>query len=194
MDDKERNQFVDDLLDASLARYSSVTPRPGLEGRILANARAAQARRSLLVWAGWLAAGAAAALIVFGVFSFTHRVTSPAPPIKVDVVKPRVGLGLRKNPVTVPPIRQAHTPRRSAVQRARPVSPIVARAGVRLPMFPSPSPMTAQERLLVEYVRTTPAEVLTATPTENALISALEIKPLKIAPLETDETESKINQ
>jgi hypothetical protein len=36
MRQNEPNPFVDDLLNASLAQYRSVGPRPGMENRILA--------------------------------------------------------------------------------------------------------------------------------------------------------------
>jgi len=192
MDDKERTQFVDDLLEASLARYSSVTSRPGLEGRVLANAKAAQARRSVFVWAGWLAAGATAALIVFGVFSLTRRGTIPAPPKTVEVVKPGVGTGLRHVPVTGPPIQQAHVLRKPQLQRP-PQATSLARAEVRLPVFPSPSPITEQEKLLAQHVHITPTDVSSAPSTDGTVIPELEFKPLNIAPLDAEETESKIN-
>jgi hypothetical protein len=191
MDDKERNQFVDSLLGASLARYSRVAPQPGLEGRILANVAAAQERRTWSAWVGWLAAGAAAAMIIVGVFNLAHRPAIPAPPKSAELVKgPQVkGPGL----VAVRPERaRAHLP--ASKRRARQVNLVLAREENRLPMFPSPGTMTEQERLLAQYVHTTPAEVLSAASTEIALIPDLEIKPLEIAPLDTDETEPKINQ
>ena len=71
---------------------------------------------------------------------------------------------------------------------------VLARVENRFPVFPSPSPITEQEKLLAQYVHTTPAEVLSATSTDSAQIQDLEIKPLEIAPLDTDGTEPEINQ
>jgi hypothetical protein len=194
MDEKERNQFVDELLDASLAGYSTVTPRPGLEGRILAHVRAAQARRSWFVWAGWLGAGATAALIVIGVFSLAHRVTIPAPPKTVEVLKPGVGLGLRKGPVAGPPSQQIKAPRKPEIQRARSVNALVTRAEVRQPVFPSPAPLTSEEKLLMQYVHATPAAVLSAPSTETAQIAEIQIKDLEIPPLADETADSKNKQ
>jgi hypothetical protein len=190
MDEKERNQFVDDLLNASLARYSSVTPRPGLEGRILANAKAAKARRTWFVWAGWLAAGAAAGLIALGILNFRHRLTIPAPPKSVEVVKPGTGLGL----VAVEPSKQARAPRKPMTQRARPITSVVVRAEVRQAVFPSPEPMTSEEKLLVKFVDKTPTEVLLASAPETQTIQKIQIKELEISPLADEPADSKNKQ
>jgi len=191
MNDKNHDQFLDDLLDAGLARYGSATPRPGLEARVLANLRAERERRSWLVWAGWLATGAVAALIVVGVFNLTRRPTRPVPPPSVATRQ------------TAPPTVAAVPPAEGAGE-SRPIRPVsgkriprtfiyTMRQEVRLDVFPSPQPLTEQEKLLVQYVRQTPAEALAATPTESTLIPELEIKPLEIAPLDTEVVEIKTN-
>jgi hypothetical protein len=190
MDETERNQFADDLLNASLARYSTVTPRPGLEGRILANAKAAKARRTWFVWAGWLAAGAAAALIAIGVLSLRHRLTIPAPPTRVEVVKPTVEDGL----TSAPRVQQGHAPRKPVMQRARPITSVVARAEVRQAVFPSPEPLTSEEKLMVKYVDKTPTEVLLASVPEFTKIQEIQIKELEISPLADDPADSKNKQ
>lgn len=193
MDEKERSQFVDELLEASLSRYCSVAPRPGLEGRVLANARAAHERRAWFVWAGWLAAGAAAVMIAVGVLKFARRQSVPTPTKSAGAITsakvPDLGSG-----VTIVPKKQSLTLLRASKRRAWQTNSVLAREENRLPVFPSPSPMTEQEKLLAQYVRTTPAEVLLATSTDSALIPDMEIKPLEIAPLNIDETEPKINQ
>jgi hypothetical protein len=193
MDDKERNQFVDSLLDASLARYSTVAPRPGIEGRVLANVGARQERRSWFAWAGRLAAWAFTIFIAVGVLKLLQVRRSPSPPLSVAKVK------------TAPPTPPAaHDPIAVPRERARALLPaskrrapqaniVLAHAENKLPMFPSPGPMTDQEKLLAQYVRTTPAEVLLAASTESAQIPELEMKPLEIAPLDTDGTEPELN-
>jgi len=191
MDDKNHNQFVDDLLDAGLERYGSVTPRPGLEGRILANVRAERERRSWFVWAGWLAAGAVAALIVVGVFNLTHRPTRPAPPPSVAT-----GQTAPQTVASAPPVeptRESRFTRPVSGQRIPRTFIYTMRHETRLDVFPSPQPPTEQEKLLVQYVRRTPAEALAAAPAESTLIPDLEVKPLDIAPLNTEETETKTN-
>lgn len=191
MEKQSHNQFIEELLDAGLARYSNVTPRPGLEERLLATARSEQERRSWFVWAGWLAAGAVAALIVVGVFNVTHRPTRPAPPPPVAT-----GQTAPQTVASVPPVAPAgesRPSRRVALERVPRTATQTARQETRLEVFPSPQPLTDEEKLLVQYVRQTPAEVLSASSTDSAPIPDLEMKPLDIAPLDTEETETKTN-
>ncbi|HLY60538.1 MAG TPA: hypothetical protein VKV95_07195 [Terriglobia bacterium] len=192
MDDKERSQFVDDLLEASLSRYSSVTPRSGLEGRVLANAKAAQERRTWFLWAGWLAAGAIATLIFIGIFTMSHRSTIPAPPKTVEAVKPGVMPDLRAGTAAVPPMQQTHAPRRPQVKRSAEVT-LVARTEMRLPVFPSPAAITNEEMLLVQYIHVPPAGVLSAPVVESANIPEIQIKELEIPPL-AEETADSTNE
>ena len=194
MDDKEHNQFVDDLLDASLARYSRVSPRTGLEGRVLAQVTAAREHRAWFTWAGKLAAGALAAIIAVGVFNLMHWRRNPSPPPSIAIVKTSPPTPtIRHGPITMPPGRaRALLP--ASKRRPPQVNLVLARVENRFPVFPSPSPITEQEKLLAQYVHTTPAEVLSATSTDSAQIQDLEIKPLEIAPLDTDGTEPEINQ
>jgi len=194
MDDKERNQFVDDLLEASLARYGTASPRPGLEGRVLANVAVARERRSWSAWMGWLAAGAIASIIAVGVFNLMHGRRNPSPPQSVAMVKTTPSsLTIGHRPIAVPPERVREL-QPASKRRAPHVNLELAGEGKNLPVFPSPSPMTEQEKLLALYVRTTPAEVLSSASTDSTQIPELEIKPLEIAPLDTDETEPKSNQ
>lgn len=191
MEDKNQDHFVDDLLDAGLARYSNVTPRPGLEGRILANARAAQERSSWFVWAVMLGTGAVAALIVVGVFNLAHR--------RAKVIQPPAAATGKAAPLTVASIASvesaggARPSRRVSGERIPLTLRYTMRPETRLNVFPSPQPLTEQEKLLVQYVRQTPAEALAASPTVTAPIPDLEIKPLGIVPLDAEATEMKTN-
>lgn len=192
MNEKDRNQFVDDLLEASLSHYSSVTPRAGLEGRVLAHSRAAQERRVRFLWAGWLAAGVTAALIVMGVLSLAHRLTIPSPPKAAEVVKPMLPTGPRPSPVMVPTVR-AHALLQVSKGQIRQANPISASVESRLPVFPSPSPMTDQEKLLVQYVHTTPAEALSAKPSESEDFQELKIEEIAITPLDAEKNVTQPN-
>jgi len=192
MEDKNHNQFVDELLDAGLARYSNVTPRPGLEGRILANARAAQEQSPWFVWTSWLASGAVAAAIVVGVLALTHLRTPPPPPVAAIkregmVTGPRAEAGPAK-----PNLARQRTPALLAQHVARPKTEPAA-AEPRLAQFPSPRPLSDQEKLLIEYVRHTSAGILSASATEDTDIPELEIKELEIAPLDAGTTETQPN-
>lgn len=65
MNDKDRNSYLDDLLDRSLTQYGRVEPRAGLEERLLIQVRSAkqvQPRKSIWVW--YLAPAAVAAAVL----------------------------------------------------------------------------------------------------------------------------------
>jgi hypothetical protein len=194
MDDKERSQFVDDLLEASLARYSSVAPRPGLEGRVLANVRARQSRRSWLVWTEWLAVGAAAAVLAVGVFNFAHRLTNPAPPKSVEVSKTGSTSIIGTGSVAVSPSQRRHASLRPFVQRATRVPSRRTPDDPRMAVFPSPQPPTSEEKLMSQYVRAAPAQALLASSTETTKIQEIQIEELEISPLADELADSKNNK
>ncbi|HEV2351366.1 MAG TPA: hypothetical protein VG028_16140 [Terriglobia bacterium] len=192
MDEKERSQFVDDLLEASLSQYGNVTPRTGLEGRVLANARAAQERRARWLGAGWLAAGAAAVLIAIGVLNFAHKESIPALPKLAGAVTTAHATDVGPGPIPIPKVRSHGAGRPFSRPALRGASKRVEDEP-HMTVFPSPQPETAEERLLLQYVRTTPPSVLTGFPADSAEIPDLEIKKLDMPPLASDADETKNN-
>lgn len=194
MDNNNQNQFVDDLLDAGLTRYSNVAPRPGLEGRIVANAHAAEDRRSWFVWAGRLAFGGLAAILVVGVVTLMRLRVPPPPRVPSAAAS---ALQSVPRPLPAPSMRSPRAlHRRPLLLAHRPVLPASKPAvrEARMPQFPSPQPPTEQERLLAQYVRITPAEALSASRSDDTEIEAIQIKELNIAPLENDGSETNNNQ
>jgi hypothetical protein len=192
MDEEKRDQFVNDLLEESLSHYGRMTPRPGLEGRVLANARAARERRTLFVWAGWLVAGAAATMIAVGVLKFGHRRSIPAPTIPAGAVTTAKGPVVGPGPAIVPKTQ----PRAAVRVFPRPVQRAAAERVVDTPhltVFPSPAPETAQEKLMAQYVRETPPSVLAAIPADSPELQDLKIKKLEIPPLTGDANDTKNN-
>ncbi len=63
MADRKQDE-LDRMLDAALAKYAAVEPRTGLEDRILANLRAERTRVPDRAWWRWSVAGALAAVVV----------------------------------------------------------------------------------------------------------------------------------
>jgi len=61
------NDAMDRILDAVLARYAAVEPRPGLEGRILANLRTPPESSSARAWWTLGLTAAVAAVIVISI-------------------------------------------------------------------------------------------------------------------------------
>lgn len=153
----ERNPFestertpLDDQLEAALAKYSSVEPRAGLEQRILANLKAQEVPRSHLCWWRWAIPLAGAFLVVT---FFIWKVQRHRPE---QVVGHPTTAEQQVQVATNSTVQGADYPligkRPMRTKRHRPTAVSAARAGPKLEQFPSPRPLTEQEKLLAEYV------------------------------------------
>jgi len=150
-----RDEF-DSLLDAALESYAKLEPPPGMEERIVARIRASRERASF----GWWRWAAVAIPALAGLVAvFTYRAAPPLDP-------PRVAWTAPPAPVLAPRVTKR-------VQRAR-------RAALpRLEVFPTPSPLTSEERALLVLVAQSPElarELL--TPTEPKPIEPINVEPI----------------
>jgi hypothetical protein len=158
MADRDQEQKkVEELLDSMLAAYSAVDPRPGLETRVLANLKAAREKQRPWFGLHWMWAGAAAAVIAVIALIFLLRseekrqspaieavhTTQPAPKIAREQGTERPPA----HPATVHPVRNAGT------QQI---------ADTRPDVFPTPTPLSDQEKLLLRYLAGTPREEIVA--------------------------------
>ncbi len=140
-------------LDAALSKYSAVEPRAGLEERILANLRAEQARVPNRAWWRWSAALVAVVIILAMVVALrpgrrhedgTARqappaIQNPTQP-ETQLVATRVDHGTAKAARVAPRAPAKHS-----------IHPAVS-APPKLDRFPSPQPLSEQERMLARYV------------------------------------------
>jgi len=197
MDEKENidrsssDLFATELLDAALTNYRSAEPRPGLQQRILASVRA---RRQRALWVGWawrLGAAAAALAVAVAVYRIdSHHRPALTPPI-AEIREPAAP-GVVSPPVTATPLGPSRTSRRSAPRSMRPRNPSagregrVARSEPRMDVFPTPRPVTEQERLLLRFIQEAPKPVLLAVIEDGQRLSPLEIKELNVPPLNAD--------
>jgi hypothetical protein len=150
-----RDEF-DSLLDAALESYANVEPPPGMEERIAARIRASRERAGFGWWR-WAAVAIPALACLVAMFAYRDR-----PPIE----PPRVAWAIPPAPVPARPVAKC-------VQRARP-APLP-----RLEVFPTPSPLTSEERALLVLVAQSPElarELL--TPTEPKPIEPIIIEPI----------------
>ena len=161
--EKDKQMQIDDMLDSLLANYSSAEPRPGLETRILANLREQAEKDSSRGWSNfkWLWAGAVAAIIIVAALLIggRHRV---APPTHVIV---------KTSPAVPQPEIQPHAPAvrnetvrihpRKSLAPTRPQSAALA-LNERPAVFPTPTPLSEQEKLLLSYLAGTPREEVVA--------------------------------
>lgn len=160
---KNKQMQIDDMLDSLLANYSLAEPRPGLEARILANLREAEKEAPQGWWNfKWLWTGAVMAAIVVAavLINGRHRVapptnvvvktTQPAPQPEIQHHAPAARVEIagihRRKPSTVPTTQQNVT----LALRERPA------------VFPTPTPLSEQEKLLLSYVAGTPREEVIA--------------------------------
>ena len=186
MADQEKDKQIDKMLDSLLANYSSVEPRPGLETRILANLvlanpRDAEGREASRSWWGfkWLWAGAAvaAAIIVGAVLMSGRRHVAPPPSnTVVQTVQPAVQQPIIQQPIIQQPQVQ-QPPVQSSVRGAAGLERVIHRHKTLAPgpqqnaalavsqrpaSFPTPFPLSEQERLMLAYLNNTPHEEVIA--------------------------------
>lgn len=184
MADQEKDQQINEMLDSLLANYSSAEPRPGLETRILANLRDAGSREASRGWWGfrWVWAGAVlAAMIVGGVLISGKRHVSPPPRTVVQTVQPAVRQPTVEQPVIHRPMVQSGVPAavgsERVIHRHKTLAPVPQQNATlalnqRPAVFPTPTPLSEQERLLLSYYSSTPREEVIAQsrPDEPAVV------------------------
>ena len=157
---------LDHDLDAALAKYASVNPRPGLEERILANLHAERAHVTDRVWWRWGFAAALAAVVIVATTLAWRGGRSGHPPMAHH---PSTTEQIRRptNPPTTTaserltanaPIRAMHSGGAIAARRAAPRAQAVAEADPKLDVFPSPRPLSEEELALARYVRNFPGD------------------------------------
>ena len=173
--EKDKQMQIDDMLDSLLANYSSAEPRPGLEARILANLRDAESREASRGWwkVKWLWAGAAlAAAIVAGVVIGGKRHVAPPAHTVAQTAQPAVPQPVLQQPSVQQPAIQSSAPeavgatgtihhRRKVLAPVPPHNATLARSQ-RPAVFPTPTPLSEQEKLLLSYYNRTPREEVIA--------------------------------
>jgi hypothetical protein len=162
----ENDHKLDEMLDAMLSSYSSADPGPGLETRILADVKE-QAAKSTARWGfrwTWAFAALATAALVIAVYVSriqTHRVESQVAtrPQHQQMSMP----GLAEKSLPLPKVTASHPfTRRHRIQTARLTRPSANQViAIKQDVFPSPSPLSEQEKLLFRYLARTPrAEII----------------------------------
>jgi hypothetical protein len=161
--EKDKQMQVDEMLDSMLANYSAAEPRPGLETRILANLRETPEKQTAQGWWNfkWLWAGmVAAAIIVAAVLISGRRRIEPPTHVAVRTTQPAPQPGIQSHA----PAEPKETVR---IYRRKP-SAVSAQQNVALALserpavFPTPTPLSEQEKLLLSYLAGTPREEVVA--------------------------------
>ena len=178
------NRDLDALVDEALSSYTAAEPDPSLRTRIIAHAAEAAPGQKRLWLLAPAAACAAALVIVFLLHpstpashpepsTATSTASAPAPPAPVKAIVP----------MTHPhPALAAHSTRRKELP-----------ALMRNVSFPSPTPLTAQENILLNFAMEHPdqARQVLAAPASRPIENApLAIASIHIAALsETQQTQ-----
>ncbi len=165
------NGKFDREINAALAKYTAVEPRAGLDARVLANLRAEQHHASVRVGWRWPALGATAAVLIVAAVSFMWRTGKPTP--NTSRHQPQTRMQSDKQTGTRIAANHTGSPARASVNTVtakaateKPakhgvrVRQAVAASGPRLDHFPSPRPLTKEEKLLVRYVQDFPQEAV----------------------------------
>jgi hypothetical protein len=140
---------LDQRLDTVLAKYANAEPRGGLEERVLANLGTKQAGTVAQLWWRW-SATIALATVVLAVLAISHGLKSRRAdqPMRANMMTPKpkaTKSEVADQQITSPwQIRKAQA-RRNPHARAIAVLP-------KLEQFPSPQPLSEQERILANYV------------------------------------------
>jgi hypothetical protein len=163
--DPETNK-LDRELDTALAKFATVEPRTGLEERVLANLRAEQKPAAEHSWGRWPVLGATAAVVMVVAVSLLWQPGEPTPDITTHLPATTVqgdkqtGMHIAAKDMSTPDHPAAPTaikrPRRPGVRHPQ----ALVASGPRLDQFPSPRPLSEEEKLLVRYVQDFPHEAV----------------------------------
>jgi hypothetical protein len=163
MADQKKDTLMDEMLDSLLAKYSSEEPRPGLETRILANLSESAREEGVQGWWNlkWLWVGAVAAAIIIAALVINGR-QHVAPPtnVVVNTGQPAPQEGIQPHAPAVRNEAVRISPRKPLAS-TRPQNATLA-LSERPAVFPTPTPLSEQEKLLLSYLAGTPREEVVA--------------------------------
>jgi hypothetical protein len=189
---RDFDRQFDRMIDAALPGYSRAEPSPGLEERVLTRARAEQPRRRQRSWPWLLWIPAPACLLLFLFLTGLHRpARKGADAASLRVPPPRASgpelAATRPSPVPQP--RGARSQPRIDLRTASSAS---ESSLPKQAIFPSPSPLTAEERALIALSRAStplPKQPEAATVNiEPIHIAELDIEPVVVPPLDPSES------
>ena len=196
MADRKHDE-LDSTLDTALAQYAAVEPRAGLEDRVLANLRAGSARAAERWWWRWSIASAAVAIAAVLIVATTlawrsgtrrapliahHPSTRGASMKETGQVASNRGENGDHQPAPGPTTRlvmhHAH-------------AMIVASAPPKRDRFPSPQPLSEQEKILASYVEKYPEEAVLLARARTEAVRQDQLEEMKAFPSGSRATNSE---
>ena len=161
------NDEIDGLIDKALASYGAEPPL-GLETRVMRRVRATRTRRNIVLSFVPAIAACFAMVVMLG-----RKPEVLVPPPTAIAVVPRAQETRVVQPVTTASVVHRRTSKRRSLPKQD--------------VFPTPRPLTQEERLLLSMAQLPPEElkqVIAATEPKD--IQPIEIEPIKIEPLHMD--------
>jgi hypothetical protein len=142
---------LDRQLDAALAQYAAVEPRVGLEERVLAHLRSERGTAAPTRWQQPAMVALAVSLAIILGVSLVWKSAKPAHEIAVHRLPSIVHGSLQSSKdIPNPPAQMSTTNKKVTTRDRRRQS--VATTGPKLEQFPSPQPLSEQEKILERYV------------------------------------------
>lgn len=182
MADQEKDKNLDQILDSLLAVYSDVEPRPGLETRIVAKLRDHANRSNGWNWKwAWTWSGTAVAALAVLVLIVGLELPIELP--RQPVFHADWSLLHRSAPAVVEAARV--NKKRTQTHEENAVS--IATADTRPEVFPTPSPLSDQEKLMLRYLaRTTKQEIIAQSHPDKPLETEEPLQQPMQSPAQTE--------
>jgi hypothetical protein len=175
------DQF-DELVDYALSEYRDAEPLSGLEDRVLQRLQPVGRR---FAWWMWGAIAICAALVLIGVWIGVENPTTPHLPTDGKYGPPTSTQPTQAREQASPPISSPESKELARVTKT-PTPPKTGGAGhparttiVTQRVFPTPTPLTAQERAFMASLQGNSAVAASgAAPDSSIAIAEIQIKPL----------------
>jgi hypothetical protein len=170
---------LDSALDAALAKCGAVEPREGLEERILARLQSETRTFPTYSWWQWSAVGAVATLLVITVALAwksskpVNRLVQQRPSAPIEASHLSAARTINSQIAPVLPLTTHRTPKKAL---PRSDAPMIVADGPKLDKFPSPRPLSEQEKQALEYVERFPDEAFLIAQAQTTLAKQQELE------------------
>jgi hypothetical protein len=188
VDGQDKERELEQWLDVALVRHVSVEPRIGLENRLLAGLQAERGRLAVRrQWWWGLGTAVVAATVAIAMWIGLHeRQPVPNRAAGNSMTQGRSATVSGQVAPERPPVSE--DAQGMARTLRRPVRPAISArtSEPKLDQFPSPEPLTDQEKLLARYVQEFPERAVLIARAQTQLRKQEEQQRLGLSPRTTD--------
>ncbi len=193
----------DRMIDAALGTYADSSADANLADRVLSRLANEPAPQPRLRWLPWTAVALPAGVCLLWLIHFGPGITRRhvAPPIQSARLRHPAAISTRPYPHPAPGVETAQQINR-ATPHPHPAAVATAQQPLpKLDVFPTPTPLTRQERALAMYVAHTPQAAQQAlarseqeqVPLTVASIHVLQVESIPVMPLEAPDEGANTN-